>query len=213
VAGLDFPSKLRRGIGQGQVVSAEQLLKLITPFDADNDGYVTKPELVEFLKRSAVGGPWFCEWMANTFWEICERWLARQVPGIKVDLIARLLHETMKAQPRPAKRIRITPEGANGYEAMEYLDGSGLAFDPKGDATWLPHKSGAGSNAKPRPASTAAPQPQPRPGSAAAPANARPGPPTPRGRAPASPSGRPTPAPRGAAPAPRRPGPGSGPRR
>jgi hypothetical protein len=212
VAGFDFPAKLRRGLGQGQVLPREQIERLLSPFDSDSDGALTRVELASFLKASSVGGVWFCDWAAKGLWDVCERWYAREVAWIKIELLATAIHETMRATPRLPKRVRLTPEGVAGYEDLEWLDGSGPISEG--------HPS-VRNNSRPGLASSRAPtQPpttpdrgssvpgSPGPGAAPRPASAVSNRPMPRPRGPATPAGRPGPAPRGAAPAPRRPGPG-----
>ena len=45
VAGLDLPSKLRNGLGQGKVVPKEVLARWMIPFDKNKDGALTRMEL------------------------------------------------------------------------------------------------------------------------------------------------------------------------
>jgi hypothetical protein len=212
VAGLDVSSKLRRGLGQGQVLSIEAITKQLSAFDADKDGALTRPEIVAFLKKHNAGGAWFCEWVAHNMWDVFKKLAGQDPAWVKIDMLAQMVHFTMQAKPRPARRVKITPESAVGYEPLEWLDGKGgpppkipSVYDKDGPAVKPPSRPAGGPGPG---APGGAPSAQPSSGAPAGRAG-----PAPRGRTPPQPGGRPGPAPRGAAPAPRRPGPGQGPRR
>lgn len=121
MAGIDLPVKLRRGLGQGKVVPAAELAKWLAPHDADKDGEVTRPELVVFLSRNRVGGPWFCEVVAKTLWGFVQQKLGREVASIRIDLVARILHTVMGRGPRPERRYEISPEAMVGYKPLELI--------------------------------------------------------------------------------------------
>ncbi len=211
MAGLDVPSKLRRGIGQGNVIPAEVIGRKMLAYDEDRDGALLQHEAARFLLDHGVGGPWFCDMVARTLWNFCTTWFSRDVTWIKISALAWMLHNAMKAQPRAPRRYRITPEGAMGYVPLEPMDGK-----PTERAQRNPPPRGPGQ------ASTSGAP------SRGAPSGARPGGPGPRGQAPSggprrgpAPAGRPAassgpsgarpgarPGPR---PGPRRPGPGPGP--
>jgi hypothetical protein len=115
-------AKLRRALGKGKVLPVEVLQKRLAPFDRDEDGALERDELAAFFKKHRAGGPWFCEYLAGTLWKLCEVWYAQEIVWIKIEAIALLIHDTMAQAPRKAKRLRITPEGVQGYESLETLD-------------------------------------------------------------------------------------------
>lgn len=104
MAGLDLPIKLRRGLGGGNAVPAEELAKRLVPFDADKDGAVTRAELVQFLIQGRVGGPWFCEVLSRTLWKYVEQRLAVPQPVISVQVLGRIINFAMTRAPRPERR-------------------------------------------------------------------------------------------------------------
>jgi hypothetical protein len=213
VAGIDFAAKLRRGLGQGKIIPREQVAKAMEPFDVDQDGSLTRVELATFLRKANVGGHWMCEWMSKSLFALCEQWYATEIAWIKIEVLARVVHEAMSARPKPAKRIRITPGGVAGYEELEWLDGSGKLGPDHPDYRVVPGRegsgvfpvSGTGGPGRPdgRGSSVAAGGGSTRPSSGVSGSAPRGGPPRPRG--PLTPPGRPVP--RGGPP-PRRPGPG-----
>ena len=85
MAGLDFPGKLRRGLGDGQIVAADVIKKKLLPFDRDNDGCVTEPELAAFLQKHGCGGPWFCKMLTQMVWKGASDWAQKQVEMLKVE--------------------------------------------------------------------------------------------------------------------------------
>ncbi|MCK6552276.1 hypothetical protein L6R52_40980, partial [Myxococcota bacterium] len=121
MAGLDLPIKLRRGLGQGNVVPAEELARRLAAFDADQDKAVSRAELVAFLVKYQVGGPWFCEVVSRTLWKYVEQRLQAAQPSINVDVLGRIIHFAMSRGPRPERRYEITPEGMAGYKPLEPL--------------------------------------------------------------------------------------------
>ncbi|MBI4814650.1 MAG: hypothetical protein HY791_00230 [Deltaproteobacteria bacterium] len=122
MAGLDFPDKLRRGLGGGKVVPPEVIAQKLGAFDRDKDGAVTQEELAFFLQKHHVGGPWFCKLTAQTVWKVCQDWVQADVGAIRVDAMARSLASMMKAKARPARRYVVTPEVVQGYEDPVFLD-------------------------------------------------------------------------------------------
>lgn len=122
MAGLDFPDKLRRGLGGGKIVPPEVIAQKLGAFDRDKDGAVTQEELAFFLQKHHVGGPWFCKLTAQTVWKVCQDWVQADVGAIRVDAMARSLANMMKAKPKPARRYVVTPEVVQGYEDPVYLD-------------------------------------------------------------------------------------------
>jgi len=225
VAGLDIPSKLRRALGGGKPISAEQLSAKLAAFDKDQDGALTRDELAQAFVAFGCGGPWFCAIMARNVWTFCEMVVPPPINWIKITLLGPALAQFMQQQPRKAKRVAITPAGAYGWEPLYYTDGTPV--DPnavsipelpsKYDALPPPARTAAPSTPPPAPAPAAT---APRPGSMQAPAGVVPraapsaaprGPQAPAGRAPAAAPGRPAPTGAPARPAPptqaRRPGP------
>ncbi len=230
MAGLDIPSKLRRALGGGKNITAEQLSAKLAAFDQDNDGALTREELAQAFVAFGCGGAWFCNIMARNVWTFCEMVVPPPVRWIKISLLGPALHNFMQLQPRKAKRVAITPAGAYGWEPLMYTDGTPV--DPNGGTTLpeLPSVYGdppaALGNMSHRQTDrshageplTRGPAPPPAPSGAGprgAPAAAPRGPQAPAGRAPTATAGRP--APSSAAPArptpspaaltPRRPGP------
>ena len=209
MAGVDLPDKLRKGLGQGKPVSWEIIAEKMRPFDRNNTSGLNKAELAEFLHKNGAGGIWFCKLTAETLWKAIESNFAEPVHWIKIEVLAFWTSEFMKWQPRRAKRVRITPESATGYEPLEYLDGTPVETGGQGGA------AAATPNAAPQPVTgdasfRRAPEPftrppPPRPQPSAAPRGPRPPAPPPR-----APTSNPTSAarPGQARPAaPRRPGP------
>lgn len=122
VGGFDVQVKLRRGIGGGKPVPEEELIERLKPFDKDNDGAIDRAELAEFFKKHRVGGPWLCNMLAGSIWKIAEISYVEKVAWIKIEGVAKLIHMFMSQPPRRPKRVRITPEGAQGYEPLETLE-------------------------------------------------------------------------------------------
>lgn len=186
MAGLDLPVKLRRGLGKGSIVPAEELAQRLRTFDGDRDGAVTEDELARFFYHNQVGGPWFCKMFAHTVWNMAEEHYAREIYSIKVEALSKVIHFTMSRSERPTRRYVLTPEAAQGLAPKTDLAGNDTTVSTKA----VPSE---GKKVEPRPAPRAAdpgPRPQTNPG---------PGP---------GPGPGPRPSPR---PVPRRPGPGPGP--
>jgi hypothetical protein len=131
---------LRRGLGQGKVVAAEDLARSIAPFDANKDGEISRTELVAYLHKHKVGGPWFCDVVSRTLWKFVEQRLGKEFPTLKIDLVARILNTTMRRGPRLERRYQIDPEAMVGYKPIQFLRRPG---DP-------PPPARAPSDAKPR---------------------------------------------------------------
>jgi hypothetical protein len=214
VTGLDLPVKLRRGLGNGKVVPAEELARRLAAYDSDQDGAVTREELARFLLESRCGGPWFCQMVShNVFATAEDRW-SQQVAAMKVVALARIINYTMARANKPVKRYILTPQAVLGMEPKRGL---------KGEDPTVTTESLMPGNTRPRPSAEApAPRPNPAPAPAPQPAQARPQPrpaepraapglaaPRPRPSGAPGPSGRP-PAGRVVPRGPRRPG---GPRR
>lgn len=121
MAGLELPVKLRRGLGQGNVVPADELGKRLKAFDADGDGAVTRDELAQFLAKNHVGGPWFCEVVAKTLWKYVEQRMNATHTKLACDRLGRIIHVAMSRGPRPDRRYEITPEGMAGYEPLRTI--------------------------------------------------------------------------------------------
>jgi hypothetical protein len=121
---------LRRGLGQGNIVPAEELSKRIKAFDADADGSCTRAELAQFLAKNHVGGPWFCEVVAKTLWKYVEQRVGKECPTLTVDRLGRIINFAMTRGPRPEKRYEITPEGMAGYEPLRPLRKKGEKAPP-----------------------------------------------------------------------------------
>jgi hypothetical protein len=152
VSGVELPIKLRRGLGHGKVVPAEELARWIAASDGDKDGSVTRAELVQFLAKHHVGGPWFCEVVAKTLWRFVEGRLAKEVPSIPVGLLGRIIHHTMSAGPRPEKRYEITPEGMAGYKPLEPLNkpGDAALASARTDSAARPRATPRGATSSPQ---------------------------------------------------------------
>lgn len=130
MAGLELPVKLRRGLGQGNIVPAEELSKRIKAFDGDADGSLTRAELAQFLAKHHVGGPWFCEVVAKTLWKHVEQRAGKDCPTLTVERLGRILNLAMSRGPRPDRRYEITPEGMAGYEPLRPLKRKGEKTAP-----------------------------------------------------------------------------------
>ena len=159
MAGIDLPVKLRRGLGQGKVVPAEDLAKWMAPFDADGDGQVTRPELATFFQKHKVGGPWFCEVVARTLWKFVEQRLAKEMQTIPIELASRILNTAMSRGPRPEKRYEIDPEAMAGYKPIQMLK-------KRGDPMTVPPSSSGPATSPPTLDSSGRPRATPRGASA-----------------------------------------------
>jgi hypothetical protein len=202
VAGLDLPVKLRRGLGKGQVVPAQELAERLKPYDANQDGLLVRAELARFLAESRVGGPWFCELLTKVLWKAAQERAGREVEAIGADALGRVIHYSMSRGPRPERRYVLSPAAVNGLEPRRTLDGStDLSRPPDPRTSAAPTGAAA---AAPRPAA-----PGPRPGPLPSP---RPGPMSGAARPQPSVPGTAGPPRSTAAPAPRRPGPSPKPR-
>jgi len=219
VTGLDLPVKLRRGLGNGKVVPADELAQRLAAFDADEDGAVTREELAKFLLQNRCGGPWFCQMVShNVFATAEDRW-AQKVEAMKVVALARIINYTMARANKPVKRYILTPHAVMGLEPKRGLKGEDPTVTTESLMTGnaRPQPSAEGQAQRPNPQQGAA---RPNPQQGAARPNPQQGAPraAPAGRVPPRPRPSGTPAPGGrAAPAgrvaprgPRRPG---GPRR
>lgn len=102
----------------------ETLSKMMYPYDADGKGGLSRAEYAQFLADHGVGGKWFCDLITRSTWQSIEAFFMDPILWIKVEAIAQAIHEFMKLKPRLAKRVHITPESAQGYEPMYYLDGT-----------------------------------------------------------------------------------------
>jgi hypothetical protein len=111
-------------LGKGQLVPVETLSKMMRPYDADGKGGLSRAEYAQFLADHGVGGKWFCDLITRSTWQSIEAFFMDPILWIKVEAIAQAIHEFMKMKPRLAKRVHITPESAQGYEPMYYLDGT-----------------------------------------------------------------------------------------
>jgi hypothetical protein len=175
--------KLRRGLGNGKVVPAEELSKRLAPYDRDKDGSVTREELVRFLEKNHVGGPWFCQVLSKTLWRIVEERWGQQVESISIEGLGRIINYSMSAPPRPEKRYVLDPEVMQGLKPKQTLEeyraeqaaiaaGKIPAERPKPDgaqdaqhaSAQKPAPSAASAPPRARPAPRPAPQPVRRPG-------------------------------------------------
>jgi hypothetical protein len=197
VAGLDLPVKLRRGLGKGNVVPANELAERLRQFDSDKDDALTEDELARFFYHNHVGGPWFCKMVAHTIWNMGEEHYAQEIYSIKADALGRVIHYTMSRAGRPSRRYVLRPEAVNGLEPKLDLDGN----DTMSKVPAVPSAKPS-SGASPGPTSGTTSRVEPR---AAGPRPAG----DPATRNTSVPSAAPRPAPR---PGPRRPGPGGGPK-
>lgn len=158
VPGLDLPLKLRR-LGNGKVLSADQVIELLTPFDRDGDGEVTQEELTVFLIKSRVGGPWFCQVLSKTLWQIAQDRWGTEVTSMSVETLGQIIAFSMARQGRPAKRYVLTPDAVRGLEPKKDLDGK-TVVGGSGPLTSAPRASSGG----PRPRSSGGnPPPRKRP--------------------------------------------------
>jgi len=165
--------KLRRGLGNGKVVPADELSKRLAPYDRDKDGSVTREELVRFLEKNHVGGPWFCQVLAKTLWRIVEERWGQQVESISVEGLGRIINYSMSAPPRPEKRYVLEPEVMQGLKPKQTLEEyrAEQAAIAAGKVPAEPKKQDgvAVESAASKPASTAVPRPAPRPAARPAP--------------------------------------------
>lgn len=167
MAGLDLPVKLRRGLGNGKVVPAEELEKRLEPYDRDKDGAITQEELVRFLQKNRVGGPWFCQVLAKTLWRIVEEQSGLEVDSISVPGLGRIINYSMSAPPRPEKRYILDPEAMQGLKPFKTLEELQAEEEgrppPKKDGAAKPEQSSAGPRPKPRSRSKARAKPRRKP--------------------------------------------------
>lgn len=181
--------KLRRGLGKGKVVSAEELSRRLAVFDEDKDGSLSREDLQKFLRKGRVGGEWFCRVLVKTMWQIAEDRKGDKVDSITADALGKIIHFTMSRPPSPSKRYVLEPDVMQGYRDPELLDPAeapsttGLGAKPAGRG-----QQRGGPRTNPRPRAGGRPGPRPRPGGA------------PSGRRP---SGRRRPAGRRARPSPK----------
>ena len=116
MAGLDLPVKLRRGLGKGKVVPAEELARRLRQFDGDGDGNLSREELTKFFLHNRVGGPWFCEVVTKTLWDIAEERWSQPIESITADALGRVISYSMGRPARRTTRYVITPEAVQGIE-------------------------------------------------------------------------------------------------
>ncbi|MEL7370755.1 MAG: hypothetical protein AAFN74_17680 [Myxococcota bacterium] len=114
VAGLDLPVKLRRGLGKGKVVPAEELTRRLLKFDGDGDGNLNREDLTKFFMHHRVGGPWFCKVVTKTLWDIAEERWSEQIESITANALGRVISYSMARPARRASRYVITPEAVQG---------------------------------------------------------------------------------------------------
>lgn len=166
MGGLDLPVKLRRGLGNGKVVPAEELEKRLEPYDRDKDGALTQEELIRFLQKNRVGGPWFCQVLAKTLWRIVEEQSGLEVDSISVPGLGRIINYSMSAPPRPEKRYVLDPEAMQGLKPVQTLEE--LRAEQEGRPPPPKQKSSAEqpapSSASPRPRARSKPRAKPRRG-------------------------------------------------
>ena len=116
MAGLDLPVKLRRGLGKGKVVPADELTRRLLQFDGDGDGNLSREDLTKFFLHHRVGGPWFCEVVTKTLWDIAEERWSQPIESITADALGRVLNYSMGRPARRTTRYVITPEAVQGIE-------------------------------------------------------------------------------------------------
>ena len=116
MAGLDLPVKLRRGLGKGKVVPAEELSRRLLQFDGDGDGNLSREDLTRFFLHHRVGGPWFCEVLTKTLWDIAEDRWSEKIDSITAVALGRVISYSMGRPARRTTRYVITPEAAQGLE-------------------------------------------------------------------------------------------------
>jgi len=212
VTGLDLSVKLRRALGQGKIVPAEELVAKFTPYDTSGEGALNREQLAKFLFDHRVGGPWFCQMMSHNVFRTAEQRWSMDVQSIKIVALARIVHYTMARAVKPVKRYVLTPAAVNGLEPLKALDGS----DPTVTTDSLMKNEGPARPAR-RPAPSKGQAPRPRQGAPrqGTPRQGAPRQAPPRGRSGGRAAGRPPP--RGRASGRTRPsgrsGPRSGPRR
>lgn len=182
MGGIDLSVKLRKGLGDGNVLTAEEIEQRLASFDGDGDRKLTRGELAAFFQKHRIGGPWFSQAITKNLWAFVEDRTGQGQESIGVELLSKIIHQVMRAPPRPSERYVITPEVMIGLEPKKPLR------PPPPDAV------AADGNAAPRASPRGGPLVTPPRGSQL------PG----RGGGPGGAAAR---APLGRRPAPRRPGP------
>jgi hypothetical protein len=152
---------------------------------------VTREELVRFLEKNHVGGPWFCQVLSKTLWRIAEERRGQEVESISIEGLGRIINYSMSAPPRPEKRYVLEPEVMQGlkprqtleeYRAEQAAIASGQMPQAKEDgvaaevAASKPAAASVTSAAPPRPRPSPRPAPQPVRRPAPRPAPGRPKP-------------------------------------
>lgn len=129
MAGLDLPVKLRRGLGKGKVVPADELARRLLQFDDDGDGNLNREDLTKFFLHHRVGGPWFCEVVTKTLWDIAEERWSQRIDSITAVALGRVISYSMGRPARRTTRYVITPDAVQGLEEkrtpQELLGGQG----------------------------------------------------------------------------------------
>lgn len=125
MAGLDLPVKLRRGLGKGKVVPAEELTRRLLQFDGNGDGNLSRDELTKFFLHHRVGGPWFCEVVTKTLWDIAEERWSQPIESITAQALGRVISYSMARPGRPTARYVITPDAVQGLEEKRGLGEGG----------------------------------------------------------------------------------------
>lgn len=168
--GLELPVKLRRGLGNGNVVPVEEIARLLQAFDADGDGALTRSEVAACLRKHRVGGAWFCDALAHSLWRTAEERFVQAVDSIQAEALARIIHFTMSRAERPVRRYVLSPGAVQGLEPRLTLEGEDATKPAQGAGSAVPPRPSARpESVPPREASV----PRPRPGLARGP---RPGP-------------------------------------
>ena len=114
MAGLDISAKLRRSLGQGSILSDEEVAEQLSSYDADGDGRVSKLELSQYFVANGLGGPWFCEMFATTIWRKVDQSFEEPIVGVAISALGRAIHQVMSQTQRPTRRYVITPEVFRG---------------------------------------------------------------------------------------------------
>lgn len=166
MAGFDLPVKLRRGLGKGNIVPAEELAQRLKPYDGDGDGALTRGELARFLEESHVGGPWFTGMLAATLWKLAENRFQKAVESIQADALGRVLNFVMARAPGPERRYVLSPEAINGYEPLRTLEGGDPYSSKQAPLVNAPAAAPTAPGVPARPRASA-PGPRPEPSRAA----------------------------------------------
>lgn len=133
VSGLDLPVKLRRGLGRGKVVPAEELAQRLAEHDEDGDDALTRDDLARFLVQNHCGGPWFCQALAKTIFSLAEERWSRDLDTLPCETLGRVLHYAMSRPHRALRRYVLTPEAVMGFEPKVDLEGNSVLSPPPAD--------------------------------------------------------------------------------